>query len=183
MLLIPTYMFALLIAHQWLGVILIRAFTPDEKIANAEPGTTAECKGKGYLCDKCPRAAFITFKGAAFEYFFIEILVYTCYGISMLLYMVRSRFTKVGEDVGSQFESTYLCLMANKLSGIIDISMKNPVQYYAGVERIVNIGGAIELKTNLSKKAISEIVKQKEIDEKDAADWIKNNVVGCITKN
>lgn len=140
-----------------MAVILIRHNTVDENIANAEPVLGCNQKKEGFLCDKCPKKAFAEFKGGSFEFFFIEIMVYTCYIVSMLLYMIRSRFTKVGEDVGSQFEGIYMKLTANKIANLVDLSVPKPSKYYKDTERIVVVGGAVEVKMILSRQSIKAI--------------------------
>lgn len=67
---IPFYFYSVLMATEWLAVILIRNTSIDEATANAEPGDAASC-GKNYLCTKCPKSKFMLFKGGSFEFMFI----------------------------------------------------------------------------------------------------------------
>ena len=93
---IPAYLYSLLIATQWMAVILIRQLTKDQITANAPPGDAISCKGESFLCDKCQRDNYEMFVGGTFEFIFIEIMVYATYVTSMFLYIVRSRCMRVG---------------------------------------------------------------------------------------
>ena len=67
---IPFYFYSVLMATEWLAVILIRDKSIDEATANAQPGDEASC-GKNYLCSKCPLKDFMLFRGGSFEFIFI----------------------------------------------------------------------------------------------------------------
>lgn len=102
---VPFYLYCLVLAHEMLALILVRNEAGDDSYPNADP-ETIECREfkrtpTHFLCDKCPRDKAMAFSGRTLEFFFVEIIVYTFYLCSMVVYMIKSRCSKVGDDIGS----------------------------------------------------------------------------------
>lgn len=102
---VPLYLYCLVCAHEMLALILIRNEAGPEKGVFQAPDPTEECRSlkqtpTRFLCDKCPRNVSEVFSGRVLEFFFIEIIVYTFYLCSMVIYMIKSRCQKVGNDIG-----------------------------------------------------------------------------------
>jgi hypothetical protein len=112
-------------------------------------------------------------------------MVYTFYVVSMVLYMLRSRCQRVGEQLENHFEPEYMSMMATKIAQSIDLQVPFPKEYYVNKERMIRINTFIEVKIILNEKSFEEIAKKKhniQISREKAAEWIKENVVGRITK-
>ena len=86
-----------MIALEYGILIIVRAFTTDEKIANADPDPNSTT----YLGDKCSKRDFQKFMGGAFEFIFIEVSIWFMQLASMVLLMFKSRCKRVGMDIGS----------------------------------------------------------------------------------
>ena len=106
---VPFYLYCLLMAHEHLSLIMVRneadrlkgVFDPPSELDTCRKAKT---RPTYFLCDKCPRPNYDAFSGRAFEFFFIEIMVFFFYMLSMMWYMLKSRFDRVGEEVEKQFE-------------------------------------------------------------------------------
>jgi hypothetical protein len=109
---IAAQIYNILITLEYGILIIVRAFTLDQKIANAEP----DPKDKTYLGNKCSKNDFMKFKGGAFEFIFIEVAVWFCQLVSMVFLMLKSRCKRVGIDIGSQFEPHYNRLLVNRIA-------------------------------------------------------------------
>lgn len=108
-------------------------------------------------------------------------MVYATYVTSMFLYIVRSRCMRVGQDIGRLFEPVYMKMVADRIISLIDLSMPNPEAFYVNRERIVTFG-LMELKMLFNKESFKALQAGKPIEEDKATAWIKQNVVGRITK-
>lgn len=182
---VPFYLFCLVLGHEVLALILVRNEAGEEK-GVFNPPADDECflkRREGFLCDKCPRDRSEQFSGRALEFFFVEIMVYSFYLLSMVLYMLKSRCSRVGDDIGTQFEPQYLAMMANKIASMIDLNVPFPKEYYVQKERMIKINSFIEIKMILDETSFDELYsKRKQISKERAPAWIKNNVVGRIAK-
>lgn len=183
---VPFYLFCLVLGHQMLALILVRNSAGEEK-GVFDPPDPPDCRKPNdlptyFLCDKCPRDTSDLFSGRTLEFFFLEIIVYTFYLVSMVFYMLKSRCTRVGDDIGSQFEPQYLAMMANKIASMIDLNVPFPKEYYVRKERMIKINSFIEVKMVLQEDSFEELTKRKEISKEKAPNWIKRNIVGRITK-
>ena len=72
-------------------------------------------------------------------------------------------------------------MVADRIISLIDLSMPDPEGYYVNRERIVTFG-LMELKMFFNKDSFKALKAGKPIDEDNATAWIKQNVVGRITK-
>jgi hypothetical protein len=72
--------------------------------------------------------------------------------------------------------------MANTIASMIDLNVPFPKEYYVGKERVVKINSFIEIKMILEEKSFDELMKRKQISAAKAPMWIKNNIVGRISK-
>lgn len=184
---VPFYLFCLVLGHEMLALILVRNEAGEDKGVNDPPEATMDCREPKttptfFLCDKCPRDRSDQFSGRTLEFFFVEIIVYTFYLTSMVLYMLKSRCSRVGDDIGSQFEPQYLAMMANKIANMIDLNVPFPKEYYVQKERMIKINSFIEVKMILEESSFDKLTKHKQISKEEAPSWIKNNIVGRITK-
>lgn len=80
-----------------------------------------------------------------------------------------------------------MALMANKIAASIDKMVPFPREYYVQKERMIKINTFIEIKIILNDASFKMIDPQErkvdsKITEKNAAKWIQDNIVGCITK-
>lgn len=75
-------------------------------------------------------------------------------------------------------------MMANKIASMIDLNVPFPKEYYVDKERMIKINSFIEVKMILDDASFEELAnKNKSISKEKAPMWIKNNIVGRITKN
>jgi hypothetical protein len=110
---------------------------------------------------------------------------------TLIITMIKSRFTTVGMDNSDQFEPLKMSFMLDSIIKGIDIQnqFKGDKEmaraYYVGLEKVVMVEG-INLKIILSNESFDKIWDlqkgQKPVEEADAAEWLKNNVVGNISK-
>ena len=170
--------YIMMVALEWIVLIFVRAFTVDAVTANAQPVDS----GVNYLDTKCPAFEFEKFRGGSYELLAIQLVLFLMNIFSMFLLMIKSRCKKVGTDIGSQFEPTYMRLLATRISGQIDLNVPYAQKYYEKKERMVSMAGVIELKVNMQRNAFVALESKKPIKDEEAAEWIKTNVVGRITK-
>lgn len=182
---VPLYLYCLVLDHEALALILVRNFVepPDfEKIPKDPSCRTPKLLPTNFLCDKCSREDSNQFAGKTFEFLFVEIMVFTFFLFTMTVYMLKSRCSRTGENIGGHFESEYMAMMANLISERVSMDVPNPKQFYVNKERMIHIAGFIDIKCMFGPQAFEEILKGIRIDAEQAPMWIKNNVVGRISK-
>ena len=110
----------------------------------------------------------------------------------MVILMIKSRFGNIGFDNSLSFDSKYMARMANRIIH----AFKWDYSEYVGKDiEVVKRKEHSHLKINSLKlmlkwnpedykyaKKQSFMLDQDIVKPDDAADWIKNNVVGSITK-
>lgn len=183
---VPLYLYCLMLDHEALALILVRNFVEPADFDKLPKDTSCR-KPKllptNFLCDKCSRMDSNEFAGRTFEFLFVEIMVFTFYLFTMTVYMLKSRCSRAGEDIGSHFENEYLALMANTIcSKVPKEEHANLEQFYSGKERMIHIAGFIEIKCMFDESSLEQIRKPIPITKEEAPMWIKKNIVGRITK-
>ena len=95
--------------------------------------------------------------GKSLEWILMELVVYVFFLCTMIVIMIKSRFTKVGIDNSQQFESLYMCKMANKICENINMTIGDDEEkakrerFYVGKERNVDVDG-VTVKIILDKE-------------------------------
>lgn len=157
-----------------------------EPYADVDPSQVSGCRSlkkvpTNFLCDKCSREDSNKFAGRTFEFLLVEIMVFVFFLFTMTIYMLKSRCQRVvGENIGPHFEQDYMSLMANKIISRVDMKKEPP--FYIGKERMVHIAGFVEIKCIFTQDSYDNIKAEHHVIPDDAEMWIKNNVVGRITK-
>lgn len=123
---VPLYLYCLVLDHEALALILVRNFVepdinqPEYAMFEKEPLPTSCRKPKllptNFLCDKCSRVDSNVFAGRTFEFLFVEIMVFVFFLFTMTIYMLKSRCSRIGENIGTHFENEYMAKMANKIT-------------------------------------------------------------------
>tara|TARA_B110000285_G_scaffold149011_1_gene166330 strand:- start:1029 stop:2306 length:1278 start_codon:yes stop_codon:yes gene_type:complete len=161
--------------------------TEEELMASAYgvPSLRPLSKSTMFLYDKCSASDFKLFKGNAFEWITIETLIFSMLLLTMLFYMIKSRFSKVGIDNSNQFEPMRLSLVVkqivHQIRKNIEAEPKDAKKRYVDNEKRILVEN-IQLKIKLSERAFDEIKSNKEIDPKDAPNWLRKCLVGKLTK-
>ena len=154
--------------------------------ADVDPSQVSSCRSlkktpTNFLCDKCSREDSNKFAGKIFEFLLVEIMVFVFFLFTMTVYMLKSRCQRVvGENIGPHFEADYMSLMANKIISRVDREKND--SFYVNKERMIHIAGFVEIKCILSPGSYDDIVKEHHVTPEQSEMWIKNNVVGRITK-
>ena len=132
--------------------------------------------------------------GKSLEWILMELVVYVFFLMTLLVIMIKSRFTKVGIEHSQQFESLYMCKMANKICENINMKLGDNAEkakrerFFVGKERNVDVDG-VTVKIILDKEQFENIFTKKFFREVDfvkveeAADWIGKYLLGNITKD
>ena len=87
--------------------------------------------------------------GKSLEWILMELVVYVFFLCTMIVIMIKSRFTRVGIDNSQQFESLYMSKMANKICENIDMKIGNDdkkarsERFFVGKERNVEVDGVL----------------------------------------
>mmetsp|Transcript_39558 Transcript_39558/g.60445 ORF Transcript_39558/g.60445 Transcript_39558/m.60445 type:complete len:423 (-) Transcript_39558:1026-2294(-) len=166
---IPLHLFNILLSVELLSVILIREHTEKDPTS------------PGFLQDKCPREDFKKFGGQVFEWMLIEICVYMFFMLTFVILMAKSRFMPVGMDNSEQFEPNYMKLLVNKIVGQIDLEIPSAEEFYVNKERMIQVEG-VPVKVLLSKDHFQKLVAKKHVEEQHSKEWVKQCVVGKISK-
>ena len=82
--------------------------------------------------------------------------------MTMVFYMGKSRFFKVGMDNTDQFEPLRLSLVVKQIIKNIDVKQPNARKIYVDNEKKILVEG-IQLKIRLSEDHFEDIVNKKEI--------------------
>ena len=143
---IPILFTAILTAIELVTLDLVRMFSP-EKIADESPRTLDKdadisdySQGELYLMDKCSRKDWLKFQGCSFEWMMIELLVFSTFLFTMILLMLKSRFSKIGIDNSGQFEPVYMRILAQKIADSIPIQTTEIAdQFFINSERIIQV--------------------------------------------
>ena len=115
---------------------------------------------------------FYKLAGMSLEWILMELVVYVFFLITMIVIMVKSRFTKVGIDNSQQFESLYMSKMANKICDNIEMKIGDDREkgkrerFFVGKERKIEVDG-IGLKILLDKEQFEIIYTKKFFRETD----------------
>ena len=113
---------------------------------------------------------FINQTGRSLEWLLIEVLVYVFFLLTLAMIMIVSRFTQVGIDNSKQFESEYMCKMANRICDSFDFKMKNKQlkdkseTYYVNQERKVDVNG-LDIIVKINKEDFEDMFKKKFYQE------------------
>lgn len=90
--------------------------TEEELLASSfGPSKSTMSKSTLFLYDKCSIKDFKSFKGNALEWITIETLIFSMLLATMLFYMIKSRWGKVGMDNSNQFEEMRLSKVVNQI--------------------------------------------------------------------
>ena len=69
-----------------------------------------------------------TWAGNTIEWFYFEALIYLTYLGTMMLLLIKSRFSRVGVDQSGQFEPVYLQKMIDMIALNIDFKLEKSEQ-------------------------------------------------------
>lgn len=123
---VPLYIYALVLDHEWLALVIVRNFVEPidfdkEPYPENHPCRSLKKVPTNFLCDKCSREDSNKFAGKIFEFLLVEIMVFVFFLFTMTIYMLKSRCQRVvGENIGPHFEADYMSLMANKIISRVD---------------------------------------------------------------
>jgi hypothetical protein len=130
--------------------------------------------------------------GTALSISYIEVVIYFVNILTMMFLIAKSRCKKVGIDNDDQFEPTYMSYVVNRIiQGILSKgASKFTEKRYIDRVASVDVEG-VTIKVKLSAEEFFKIktvmddddeTEQQFITEDDAHEWIKNCVIGGITK-
>ena len=132
--------------------------------------------------------------GKSLEWILMELVIFIFFLMTMVIIMIKSRFTKVGINNSQLFEPLYMCKMANKICDSIVMKIGDQKvkakkeRFFVGKERNVEVDGVM-FKILLDKPMFDNIFTKKFFREKDfvpvdeATEWITKYLIGNITKD
>ena len=131
--------------------------------------------------------------GRCEEWFIIELSVFLTFMGTMIILMIKSRFSNIGFDNSLSFDPKYMSRMANFICQNFEWDFSNLVGPETKIEKHkeqdhVSVNG-LKLLVNWEKKDYDAAKEQifmlnyDVVKPDDATDWIKRNVVGEITKD
>jgi len=65
----------------------------------------------------------------------MEIIVFTFYGMTMVILLIKSKFVTIGIDSSYQFEPAYMSYLANRIVYNINFDMKMNIRSYDETEK------------------------------------------------
>lgn len=112
------YLGTILLSLEVLSWILIRENTlnPDERINSKDP--------KDFLSGKCPQVDSRMMSGTVVYWLIIEVLVYTFYLTSLMIFMVKSRFMNMVKDPSLEFENIKMSFMVQRIIKQVDLDIE-----------------------------------------------------------
>lgn len=133
--------------------------------------------------------------GRAQEWFFIELLVFYSFLLTMSILMIKSRFMNIGIDNSAQFDPVYMSHMVNRIIRHMEFDWeirgmskaRNKKLFTSKKESFVELEG-VKLLVNLTEADYEEardgVLMQDLVivTPERAADWMRRNIPGNITK-
>lgn len=130
--------------------------------------------------------------GRCQEWFMIELMVCATFLTTMIILMIKSRFGNIGFDNSLSFDSKYMSRMANRIIRSYRWDFSEMVGPNTDVQKIkesdyVRLNGLkLQLDWNekdyITAKRESFELRHDIVKPDEAAQWIRSNVVGDITK-
>ena len=128
--------------------------------------------------------------GRCLMWFFIELVIFNCFMLTMIILLFKSRFTNIGIDTSYQFGPQYMSYLANSIVSELDMDLDMEKRtfdqtetYYVNKTRKVLTQG-IELKIKLNKASFDDIFNKLYINPNEyniiepekATQFIKENI-------
>lgn len=134
-------------------------------------------------------------RGTTESWLFIETLVFTYFLLTMIILLAKSRCSKIGTDQQAQFSQFYMSKMIQRITEAMNIDMfqakkthEQTKKFYTEKSCNVEIE-AIKIRVLLRERDYDDLFTAIVLKDKpyvkpyQAAAWLKNNVVGNITRD